>query len=140
MTAQERYDAAMPDKYKLIHSFTLKRPPTTNHLYTALKSGKRVKSSEYREWLRFAKPDLVEQMIKKGIYNQRVIDYPVSVILTIEPKTRRKMDAGNFEKAVTDLMVHCGVLGDDSLIQTNMQRIDWDKLKGDVIHYDIYGV
>lgn len=136
----KRFERATVNPYNLICSFTLKRPPTTNHLYLTLKSGKRVKSKEYREWLKFANPDLIEQMIKCGIYNQQVIDCPVSVLLTIEPKTRRKMDAGNFEKAITDLMVYCGVFKDDSIIRANTQTIDWDKLGGDKIHYDIYGV
>ena len=140
MTSQDRFEAAIPNPCKLIHSFTLPRPPSVNALYDSRKSGRRVKSDAYRKWVQFAKPDLVEQMIKKGIYNQRVIDCPISVILTIEPKTNHKQDATNYEKAASDLMVHCGVISDDSLIQTNIQRIDWDKLGGDVIHYDIYGV
>ena len=138
MSAQQRYDAAMPDKYKLIHSFTLPRPPSVNGMYDQRKSGKRVKSKAYLEWMRRSKPILQNQMIEKRIF--KAIDRPVSVLITIEPNTRHKQDAANYEKAVSDIMVHMGVLSDDSLIQTNMQRIDWDKLKGDVIHYDIYGV
>lgn len=138
MKEQERYDAAMPDKYKLIHSFTLPRPPTVNSMYDQRKSGKRVKSKAYLEWLRHAKPVLHNQMIEKRIF--QAIDCPISVLITIEPNTRHKQDAANYEKAVSDLMVHMGVIADDSLIQTNMQRIDWSKIKGDVVHYDIYGV
>lgn len=135
--ALNRYQRAIPDPQKLLCSFTLPRCPTNNGLTVTLPSRKRVKSQEYKEWIAKAKTELLIQMHEQKIF---VALEKVSVILTVEPKSRHTQDAANYEKAVTDLMVHCDVLKDDSLIHFNGQVLDWDKLGGDKIHYDIYAL
>jgi Holliday junction resolvase RusA-like endonuclease len=84
-------------------------PPTTNNLFaTDRASRRRFRTAEYLAW------------VKEAGYRlnaQRPPLMPGKVILLIEveePKTARRQDVANREKAVTDLLVsHRVIQGDD---------------------------
>lgn len=88
-------------------------PPSTNNLYINVRrregkrSGGRIKSPEYRDWIDRAAPHLTGW--------KWVGDYPVAITITVLATVRATRDIANFEKAVTDLLVNQGVIVGDSL-------------------------
>jgi Holliday junction resolvase RusA-like endonuclease len=85
----------------------LPMPPTTNHLFATV-GKKRIRSAEYSGWLLEAGYRLKSQ-------RPPLMAGRVSLLIEVEePKTARRTDIGNREKAVTDLLVTHRVLqGDD---------------------------
>lgn len=89
-------------------ALTLPYPPTVNGLWVPIARGKLVKSAAYRTWITLAgweakasKPDKI-----KG---------PYKISLTVVPPDRRRRDADNILKAVSDLLVSLHIIEDDSL-------------------------
>lgn len=85
----------------------LPMPPTTNNLFANTK-GARYRTSEYNSW------------IKEAGYRLNTQRPPqtrgaVSLLIEVEePKTARRTDLANREKATTDLLVkHLVIQGDD---------------------------
>lgn len=83
-------------------------PPSTNNLFSNGKKG-RFKSAAYKAWLQLAAINI------KDSHRQNLGPYSIAICLK-RPDMRRR-DIGNFEKAVSDLLVAHGVVKDDSLCQ-----------------------
>lgn len=90
---------------------TLPLPPSVNGLWANGKNLRRFRTQNYDDWIHEAGWKLKEQRPGK-------ISGPVSISYEFEePKTRRKMDLANREKAATDLLVSHGVIeGDDQTV------------------------
>jgi len=96
------------------HSFSLPFPPSVNGLYAG--KARRYKSPKYKAWI-------AEAGLKLNLqtpYHQTIEGECVVVINLVRPDKRQR-DVANYEKAVSDLLVACGILKDDSLIIDNRQ-------------------
>lgn len=97
-------------------------PPSANDLYANAASG-RVKTAIYRAWRAAAVQDL------RFIQRAPLIKGPVKVAYVLErPAKRRRIDCGNFEKALSDALVEAEIIEDDSLIEEI--NIKWGDVKG----------
>ena len=86
---------------------TLPMPPTTNNLFAG--NGKRrFRTEAYEAWI-------IEAGFLLNRQNPRTVNGKVNLLIEVEePKTARRMDVANREKATTDLLVSHGVIeGDD---------------------------
>lgn len=99
-------------------------PPSANNLFFNGKKG-RVKSTEYRVWQTLAGFQLNTQRAKP-------IAGSVAVYYAVPRNNRR--DLGNYEKALSDLLVKYGVISDDRKIGwiTLCWHDDDDKVRIDV--------
>lgn len=89
----------------------LPMPPTTNNLYVNAdkKRGKgRIRSAPYSAWVK-------EAGYRLNAQRPPLMAGKVALLIEVEePKTARRTDIGNKEKAVTDLLVsHRVIQGDD---------------------------
>jgi crossover junction endodeoxyribonuclease RusA len=86
----------------------LPKPPTSNNLFINGARSGRVKSAQYRAWIKEAGWRLAEQ-------RPPLMAGKVAILIEVEePKTARRQDVANREKAVTDLLVsHRVIQGDD---------------------------
>jgi hypothetical protein len=82
-------------------------PPSTNNLFLTTKTGKRVKTPQYRAWIEAATPILGLMAPPPRV--------PCEVWITVRGKINPRSDVANREKAVTDLLVAEGVLPGDSV-------------------------
>lgn len=85
-------------------------PPSSNHLWKKGRSGM-YRSPRYMTWINAAGWELKRQkpLPIKGDY---------LIVVSLERKGRRRRDADNFLKAISDLLVLHGVIEDDSLAQS----------------------
>lgn len=92
-------------------TLTLPLPPSVNGLWANGKNLRRFRTQNYEDWINEAGWTLKQQRPAK-------LKGPVSISYEFEePKTKRKMDLANREKAATDLLVSHGVIeGDDQTI------------------------
>ena len=82
-------------------------PPTVNNLYANRGArGGRYKTAAYKAW-----EQLAGVAIKDG-HRQGIVIYSLAVAL--RRPDRRARDLGNYEKALSDLLVSHGVVADDS--------------------------
>lgn len=81
-------------------------PPTTNNLFVNV-GKRRVRSKGYDAWLSEAAAMVAQQRPQKlaGPYRMTLMAYRPD---------RRARDLGNLEKPVSDLLVKCGIVRDDS--------------------------
>ena len=95
-------------------TLTLPLPPSVNGLWANGKT-RRFRTQIYDDWINEAGWQLKIQRPAK-------LKGPVSINYEFEePKTKRKMDLANREKAATDLLVAHGVIeGDDQTIVRKM--------------------
>ena len=84
-------------------------PPTTNNLFVNAGKRGRVRSQAYEMWLQLAGLRI------KDSHRRNFGHYALHICLKRPDKRRR--DLGNFEKAVSDLLVSHGVVKDDSLCE-----------------------
>lgn len=97
-------------------------PPSANALFANAAKG-RVMTTLYRAWLTAAIQDL------RQVQHAPLVKGRIKVAYVIErPKTARRVDLGNFEKALSDLLVKAEVIEDDSLIEEIILR--WGDVKG----------
>jgi len=90
-------------------------PPTTNNLFT--QCGKqRVKSAEYRAWLRYAVP-VLRTLARPAL--------PCRYSYLLVGKWLRRCDGANREKGLVDAAVQAGVIPDDSLEYVRGGVWDW---------------
>lgn len=90
-------------------------PPSVNNLY--INAGKRrVMSARYKAWFALACVSV------KDTHRQNIGPYALNICVKRPDKRRR--DLGNLEKAVSDLLVECGVIRDDSLCERI--TLQWD--------------
>lgn len=81
-------------------------PPSANRLWTRTKRGMR-KTDKYAEWLHNAGWAVKAQQPGKT-------DKHYQLTIIASRPDRRRRDLGNLEKAISDLLVTLGVVGDDS--------------------------
>jgi len=87
-------------------AINLPYPPTTNNLF--LNVGKRrVRTPRYDAWLREGAAMIAQQRPQK-------VTGPYALYLRAVRPDRRARDLGNLEKPVSDLLVKCGIVRDDS--------------------------
>lgn len=93
----------------VLHRVCVCVPPSTNNLFVTV-GRRRVKSGEYRDWLATVLPEVAKL--------RKPDRFPVRVIATLfgkPPKVNMRRDIGNIEKALTDSLVHAGIIPDDNL-------------------------
>jgi crossover junction endodeoxyribonuclease RusA len=105
-----------------IYQLTLPLPPSVNTMYaTNFRTGRRFKGKKYAEWLLKVEAYLLENNIKlPEITGKIAVDYKLGKF----PDKRRR-DAANYEKALSDFLTANNVIEDDCFIQDNRQR--WTK-------------
>lgn len=87
----------------------LPMPPSSNNMFaTDKKSGRRFRTAEYSGWL-------LEAGYRLNAQRPPLMAGKVAILIEVEePKTARRQDVCNREKAVTDLLVsHRVIQGDD---------------------------
>lgn len=87
-------------------SFDLPYPPTTNNLYMNV-GKRRIRTPRYDAWLKEGAAMIARQRPEK-------VAGPYSLCLQAVRPDRRARDLGNLEKPVSDLLVKCGIVRDDS--------------------------
>lgn len=90
--------------------FIVPVPPSVNSLYRNVTGKGRVKTERYRTWINAAGWDVRAQK-PEPVAGQVRVAYRVPW-----PKDNRHRDLGNYEKALSDLLVLHGVIEDDSKI------------------------
>ena len=88
---------------------TIPRPPSVNALYKNVPGKGRVKTKEYRQWIKEA------GWILKAQGFTPMTGWVAMSVRVVKPD-RRKRDLMNIEKALSDLLVSTGVIEDDRLI------------------------
>ena len=90
---------------------TLPFPTSINAAYaTNFKTKRRFKSQKYSQWVAYAEACVMEQHPER-------ISGPVKVLYEYGRPDKRRRDVGNYEKVISDLLVSCGLIEDDSLIE-----------------------
>lgn len=112
-------------------SLSLPYPPTLNHLYPTGKHGKRFKSAEYKRWTKVAEAMFYEQHPHFLVEPVPTIKGKVGVHMIFGRPDKRKRDLANLEKAVSDFLVHVGVIEDDCLI--DQLRMEWGDAVGCIV-------
>ena len=86
----------------------LPMPPTTNNLFVNRGAKGRFRSTEYKAWA-------AEAGYRLNAQRPPLMAGKVAILIEVEePKTARRQDVANREKAVTDLLVsHRVIQGDD---------------------------
>ena len=104
---------------------TLPMCPTTNNLFaTDRASGKRFRTREYKDWVQEAGLLLNRQ-------RPPLVAGKVSILLEVEePKTARRQDVCNREKAVIDLLVSRGVIQSDDQRHVREVTMRWADVAG----------
>lgn len=101
----------------------LPRPISVNSLFANVKGKGRVRSQRYRVWVQNA------IQVAKGIADGKAValprfDGPVRISIFV-PDRGVKMDLDNAAKAYIDLLVHLGVIPDDSPKYVRGISLDW---------------
>jgi crossover junction endodeoxyribonuclease RusA len=89
-------------KIKILLAF----PPSVNRLWRAASSGKVYKSKEYTDWLKTA---VMNAKVQAG---NRKIEGSYKLTLEVVRPDKRKRDLDNTIKAVSDCLVHVGIIDD----------------------------
>jgi hypothetical protein len=116
-TARRVDAAALAPGGTLAEWVILPPPPSTNNLYLNARKG-RVKTAEYRRWIEAADP--VARTLAPPA------SLPCRLNYLLAGKWREQSDGFNREKALTDLLVACGVVPGDSL--RHLRGGQWDVL------------
>ena len=103
------------------YEFELPMPPSING-YRACVRNRLITSKRGRDYF-VAVQAAMDELKLSG----EMIEKPVSIHLTIHPRTRAKFDVSNYLKAYEDALVKCGFLEDDHWIEYSGIK------KGDVI-------
>ena len=100
-------------------SFNLPLPPSVNALYKNIPKecgGGRAKTRAYEDWITLARSELRKQ-------RARPILVPVKIEYHVREKSR--IDLGNHEKPLTDLLVFHGVIENDSKKYVRGILLEW---------------
>src|SRR5688572_15621574 len=84
---------------------TVPAPPSANNLFATVR-GRRVKSADYRYWLKQVVP-VFRELAPPSL--------PCKLNVTIDGEVNERRDGGNFQKPIEDALVAAGVIPDDSL-------------------------
>lgn len=95
--------------------FDLPLPPSVNALYFNRDRG-RTKTRAYQDWITTARSALRKQ-------KARPIFHPVKLEYQVTEKSR--IDLGNHEKALTDLLVFHGILENDTKKYVRGITLEW---------------
>jgi crossover junction endodeoxyribonuclease RusA len=93
------------------YEFDLPMPPSING-YRACVRNRLITSKRGRDYF-VAVQAAMDELNLSG----EMIEKPVSIHLTIHPRTRAKFDVSNYLKAYEDALVKCGFLEDDHWIE-----------------------
>lgn len=85
-------------------------PPSVNQLWRFAR-GRMYRSAVYKFWADDAERHLQAQG------KPETVTYKCALEIAVGRPDRRRRDIDNVNKAVLDLLQHCGVLADDSLVQ-----------------------
>lgn len=85
-------------------------PPSVNRIWRNVR-GKTLKSAEYRAWL-------AEALVALRAQHAPAVKGSYSLAIVADRPDRRQRDLGNLEKAISDLLVHAGVIEDDHLAKS----------------------
>lgn len=97
-------------------TFWLPTPPSTNALFI-VRGRRRVVSQVYREWRDTCLRDVTAYLIEDRIPG------PVELHYVVAENGRR--DLGNYEKALTDLLVSAGVIEGDGCKIVRKITLEW---------------
>jgi Holliday junction resolvase RusA-like endonuclease len=101
-------------------TFSLPLPPSVNGLWANGKT-RRFRTQNYEDWIHEAGWELKRQRVPG-------ISGPVSIRYELEePKTKRKTDLGNREKATTDLLVTNGIIEADDQRIVREINLSWSR-------------
>ena len=113
-------------------TFDLPLPPSTNALYKNIPrecGGGRAKTRGYEDWITLARSALRKQ-------RARPIFAPVEIEYLVSEKSR--IDLGNHEKPLTDLLVFHGILENDSKRYVRAISLKWcSELAGGTVRVTI---
>ncbi len=103
----------------------LNLPPTTNNLFaTDRASGRRFRSAEYTAWIK-------EAGWRLAVQRPPLMAGKVTLLIEVEePKTARRQDVCNREKAVTDLLVSHRVIQGDCQRYVRELTMRWAPVEG----------
>lgn len=90
-------------------TYDLPMPPSVNALYPGMR--RRHKSKAYNAWIKEAGTEILVQG-RKHLSGKVDVLYELGRI-----HDRRKRDASNYEKGISDLLVSMVIIDDDSLIE-----------------------
>lgn len=90
--------------------FDLPIPPSVNGLFPG--KAKRYKSAEYKAWIEAAKLQIALYKVRPWVAS---VSKPFGIEYTVVGPMNMAADLANREKALTDLLVSCGVIPGDSL-------------------------
>lgn len=96
-------------------------PPPLHSLFPG--KARRHKSRRYELWIIEAKTMLNQQKLP-----DRPIEIPVQATYIMGRPSKRRMDVANREKGISDVLVSCGILEDDSLIHRLI--MEWGDIEG----------
>jgi Holliday junction resolvase RusA-like endonuclease len=101
----------------------LPMPPSTNNLFFNIGKG-RVRSAQYKAWA-------LEAGYRLNAQRPPLMAGKVAILIEVaEPKTARRQDVANREKAVTDLLVsHRVIQGDDQRFVRSV-TVAWAPVEG----------
>jgi Holliday junction resolvase RusA-like endonuclease len=103
--------------------FNLPKPPSTNRLYKRVLNakGRRPYTKEYTDWHNRAAWAVATQRLgqQKRIEGRYILTFTLG---------RCKLDIGNAEKAVSDLLQHMGVIRNDR--DAEEIRLKWGDIEG----------
>ena len=100
-------------------SFELPIPPSTNALFFNVpkaQGGGRAKTKRYQDWIALSR-DALRRQKARPLFGQFIID--------IECSEKSRLDLGNHEKPITDLLVFHGVLEDDNKKHVREINLKW---------------
>lgn len=107
-------------------TFTVPYPPQANHMYTVAR-GRKIMSSEYREWKRLAAWNIKAQR-PEPILGRYALD------IVVPRPDRRGRDIDNLIKPISDAIMAAGIISDDKMAMSIC--IAWEGIepsRGDVI-------
>ena len=111
-------------------TFYLPFPPSVNKLYPTVDK-KRIKSQEYKEWIKAANSACNRQIIPPML--ERCV-----IVYKLQHPDDRDRDAENYAKAATDFLVSRGIIQDDNRQFLQGTFSIWTDEPGGLVEVNIY--
>ncbi len=86
-------------------------PPTVNHLYRSMKSGRRYKTAEGRDY-----QEQVSLLMRRAAQGELPNTHSLELEILFTVKDKRRWDIDNRVKALQDCLTMSGIIHDDSQI------------------------
>lgn len=90
-----------------------------------------------KRWRSVAQTFILPAVARCGV-PEDMLPPPYLVVYEMQKPNDIRRDCANFEKAISDLLVGCGVLDDDSKIEANLQF--WSDVKGKEVVVSIWSL